>query len=700
MITYKQLKRKQTDHWEKILKHKSVILMADVDWGSKWDYYLDSIPAELNPLYKERREFDCNCCKGFLRQIGAAVIVDSGGKPDTIWNFSGGEYQPMLDAMHKLVLEAPIQGPLKNVKRQIGTDKNLAKKDNDVLTFDHWYLEVPPAVVIYNNESAGEYASGVGVFRRTLEEITDDAINVVLDLVASKTLVRGDSWKAQLNQVLKLKDEYLKVKAEWRKYWLYAKYAEVGSATAKIKSSSIGVLLTDISQGMDLDSAVSRYETVVAGPNYKRPKPIFTAAMLEAAKKELSELGLLQSLQHRHATTNDIAAKDMCFIDRSIKQKSAGDVFAEMLGDVEKVVNPRTFSGVERVTSDDFLTNVLPRASKVEVLFESRHTQQLMSLLAPEDATSPSITKWGNNFVWSYTGNVASADLKQRVKAAGGRVDGLLRFSHKWNHHPGKANQSLMDLHMFFPGWEGDKHHSKLTNNNNCHDHYPRTRRVGWNNRIDTISGSGQDVDYTARAPIGYVPVENITVPNGRKLPEGDYVFKIHNWDLRQTTTSGFYAEIEFGGQVYEFDHPEPLEHKEWITLAIVTFKDGEFRMKELLHPVSQSQINVWGLKTNTWHEVLAISNSPNYWDDNVGYRHLFFFMKGAVNNEEMNSFYNEFLPESLNKYRKFMEALGAKMSVPKSDSQLSGIGFNFDQRNDVVVRVTGATSRVMRVVF
>ncbi len=45
----------------------------------------------------------------------------------------------------------------------------------------------------------------------------------------------------------------------------------------------MGVLLVNISQGMELDTAVKKYEAMVAPANYKRPKGIYTKRMLEEA---------------------------------------------------------------------------------------------------------------------------------------------------------------------------------------------------------------------------------------------------------------------------------------------------------------------------------------------------------------------------------------------------------------------------------
>lgn len=289
------------------------------------------------------------------------------------------------------------------------------------------------------------------------------------------------------------------------------------------------------------------------------------------------------------------------------------------------------------------------------------------------------------------------SDITQRVINAGGRVDGCLRFSHSWNY-PGMRNASLMDLHVFMPGSNQEVIYK---NGKEIHDNYGNGNRVGWNNRKEYFSGGVQDVDYTPPAPNGYIPVENTTFPSIDRLKEGIYTFKIHNWSYRTPTQGGFKAELAFNGEVYRFVHKEPLKNKEWVTIAKLELKNGRFNIIEMAETDNDPK-DMWGLRTNQFVPVSVMCYSPNYWDEQqgIGHQHLFFMLKDCVNPEEPNGYYNEFLKPELEQHRRVFEALGAKAHVKDTDDQLSGVGFSLTRRNDLVVKVKGATERVLRVKF
>jgi len=184
-------------------------------------------------------------------------------------------------------------------------------------------------------------------------------------------------------------------------------------------------------------------------------------------------------------------------------------------------------------------------------------------------------------------------------------------------------------------------------------------------------------------------------------MNKGVYEFLVHCYSSRGAK-SGFTAEIEFNGQIYSFAYPNPLRREEFIKVANVSFDGKELKMEKEHLTSSQSSIDIWGLSSNKFHPVSAFMYSPNYWDDQkgIGHRHYLFLMKGCVNPESPNGFFNEFLDEDLMKHKRVFEALGSKMRVAESDDQLSGLGFSSTKRASLVCRVKGSFDRVIRLIF
>lgn len=71
--------------------------------------------------------------------------------------------------------------------------------------------------------------------------------------------------------------------------------------------------------------------------------------MVATAKEKLEELGLIDSLERRHAKETDLNISDILYTDKSSAVK---DVFGEMQKEV--LINPRTLSKVEEVSAEDF----------------------------------------------------------------------------------------------------------------------------------------------------------------------------------------------------------------------------------------------------------------------------------------------------------------------------------------------------------
>lgn len=565
-------------------------------------------------------------------------------------------------------------------EKSIGTLVNRENNEGNIITYNHFQLTLPNKYVITSGDSLAttksKYRDIKHVFTRSLEEINPEAIKSVLELIAQNSLYKGEEWEKVLNKFIEYQTEYKSCTKKVKQIFTWKHSTIIDPVIGKLKNHSIGTLLINISEGMDLDVAVRKYEVIVAPTNYKRPKPIYSKAMLEKAKKKAEELGFMKSLGRRHAIIDDLSINNIKFANRNVQSKlqDSLDVFEEMK---EKIsINPKSFKHVEEVSIEDFITKVLPTTNDVELFIESKHKTNMVSLIAPKDSSSKNMFKWDNNFTWAYSGNITDSDMKANVKSAGGNVEGVLRFSIQWNDGS-DHNRDDFDAH--------------------CHE--PTGNHIYFSN-IRNPSTTGQlDVDIID--PIkGKPAVENITWTNKNRMEKGKYNLFVRNFS-KSGGQSGFKAEIEFNGELHSFNYDKPLKHKEDVLVADVTFDGENFTIKELL-PSTTSSIELWNIKTNTFVPVTICMHSPNYWDSqkDIGNKHYFFMLNKCINEETPNGFFNEFLNNELIPHRKIFEALGSKMKVETIDNQLSGIGFSSTQRNSVIAKVSGATTRIIKIKF
>lgn len=680
-MNFKNFKKALQENFAKMTEEAACLFEVDVDKDEMWNLYLDSFPAGANKIYRERREHDCSCCRQFIRNIGNAVVIKD-NKIHTIWDLELNDqaYQQVADKLAEYIRSHAVCDVYVSHDKKIGTDQNHEQMESgEIKTWDHFHLVLPDKFVSRRNRSIGEikgkFRDTRNVFKRSLDEITEESVMTVLELIAQNSLYKGEEWAAPLSEFLKYKREYMQISdATEKENYAWEKSMTAGISIGRIRNHGIGVLLVNISEDMDLDLAVKKYEQIVAPANYKRPKAIYTKRMLEEAKNKIESLGYMPSLQRRFATLDDINVNNILFSNKDAQKRISGDdVFAEM--EQEIAVNPKKLSKVEEIGIDDFIKNVLPTTKELEVLLENRHEANMVSLIAPKNADAPTMFKWNNGFSWAYAGNITDSDIKDNVKSAGGSVEGVLRFSIQWND-TGVWDKNDLDAHCKEPSGKEIMYYHKR-------------------------SRTGGELDIDIIDPVNGKPaVENITWPSKDRMQKGKYLFFVHQFNNRGGK-DGFRAEIEFDGTIYSFDYRKELRQKESVLVAEVTFDGENFSIKELL-PSNLSVREVWGVKTNQFTPVSVVMHSPNYWDeqDGIGNRHYFFMLKDCVNTEEPNGFYNEFLKNELVEHKRVFEALGSKMHVENVDDQLSGVGFSSTRRNNIIVKVKGACERILNIKF
>jgi len=644
---------------------KSELFRVDISGDDMWAAYLAAFPAGSNPIYRVRTEHDGSYDRAFVRKVGNVVRINDDGTLTSIWDIPDLEfpYSKVAWDLAEMVKAASLNTLFRIGETKIGVVSNVENKDGVTTQFHHFHADIHRKHLLSGAEIdtfLGNANTTMMVMRRGFTEITTDAIDTVLDLINTGNLYRGQEFKAGVEQFRKLQMQFLDAPNDqardivaWNNYT---------SPAARLRNTVIGTLLTDLSDGKDLEYAVKAYEQKVAPTNYKRPSALITPSMIKQATDTIAQLGLESALERRFATISDVSINDVLWADNSV-QPLMKNSLSDLLMKEAKPAKVNADRAIE-IGIADFMEKVLPKAVSMELFFSNQHQANLMSITAPVHADAGQLFKWSNGFAWSYAGNITDS-IKEKVKAAGGNTNAVLRVSLAWH------NFDDLDLHCKCP---------------DGHVYFAAKSGTRYGNNI-------LDVDMNAGGGKTRQPVENLSWTNPK---DGIYDVIVDQYSRRETDNVGFTLEVENDGKVTQYSYPKAMTQKGMLVLRF-SIKDRKITHLEVMQPdVSGQGIaqQKWGITTESFVKVNTVLNSPNHWaGEHTGNKHWFFILDKCVNDEPTRGIYNEFLKSELETHRKVFEVLGNKTKVLPSNEQLSGLGFSSTQRDSVLVRVLDSTT-------
>ena len=518
------------------------LFTVNVDNDLLWMGYLLSFPEG-----EERQSHNCNACKSFIRHMGKAVSIDPVTyEIKTFWDdVHTPGYEKTAADLAKLVKEAAICNIfMQDMNEFHGCDHNIQRlPDGSTRQWNHLYVNLP--VTYRFNERTSHFSSLAafkgdvvarrGVFMRSLTELKTEAVETVIDLIEDNNLYRGSEFLKNLQEFLNVKKSVEGITNLENYCWLH-----YDNPIAKIRNTAMGTLLINLSDGMDLERAIKAYENIMAPTNYKRPNAIITKKQIAEAQKKVEELGLVDALPRRHAQVEDISVNDVLFVNRDTAKRMIGGSMLDMLS-ADKPVNPKEFTKATEITIEQFLKDILPGSTNVEALVENNHIPNFVTLTAPVNKDAGNLFKWNNNFAWVYNGSVADS-FKEKVKAAGGNVEGFMRCSLHW------FNYDDLDVHVAEP---------------NGHEIY-------YGNRRSYNTGGTLDVDMNAGSGKTRDAVENIVWTDRSKLAPGRYTVFVNQFNKRENIDVGFEFEIEVDGNLYKFAYDKMVGQDSNIEVAYI----------------------------------------------------------------------------------------------------------------------------------
>lgn len=252
-------------HFNSMEQQHKILYLTNVNKDQMWDLYLNSFPKGFNNIYKTNREYDCNCCRHFIRAYGNIVAIDEDNNQlVSIWDIPDLK-TPFLEVAREMsayVRSAPIRDKFLTDTRQLGVVSSCQmNEDSSVITWDHLNLSLFQSrnqLIMRGKESIeyhqAPYRDTKNVFKRSMDELTIEAGKVILELIEQNSLYRGQEFKSSIQTFIKYKTDYDKLLEEQKDNWCWLK--SIDNPIAKIRNTAIGTLLIDLSSDVDIETAV------------------------------------------------------------------------------------------------------------------------------------------------------------------------------------------------------------------------------------------------------------------------------------------------------------------------------------------------------------------------------------------------------------------------------------------------------------
>lgn len=697
-----QLNQSIQTHFNEMCKTGKLFKVA-LSGQEVWDLYIKGFKNDPKFRDPASSEHNCNICNNFIRRYGNIVSIDENYNIVSIFDVEGmDEYIDVVSALSTTIKKSKIVGVFfetfnelnslnyercskSATKFRLGLDKNIKRytreeaekfgvvKPNETRTFYHLHIDVPSIFVDQSGKSVenlqGDYRDAKNVFQRGMEEISLDTLFLVKDLIVQGSLLDGTTHLAKLEKFISLKIEYDSLKNKERDNWCWI--ASYKLPIAKFKNELIGVLCSELSEGKELNEACKAWNKRVDPVNYMKTTAPITKKQIAEAKQFVEENGYVESFDRRMAILDDIKASEILHLN-----SGKGDIKSVSIFDGVKSTSTRhkraEFDGVEEIGIEKFMKDILPGCTSIEAFLTNQQEGNMVTLTTANVKESKPIFKWDNNYSWTFNGNLAGkSQIKENVKLAGGKINGILRASLQWNDEDTKG---IVDF---------DLHCTESLGN-----------EIYFGNKVSNTTGGWLDVDMVRPPKIG---IENISY---QKQPKDmDYLFYVRNYC--GSSNKGFKVEIEFNGEIYNYHITSNVRGN--INIARISVRKEQFIIEHLLPCIEGFGVNkeIYGLETNNFHKVNLVCLSPNHWDDNnVGNKHYIFGLEGCQSPNSIRSFHNENLNSELATHKRVLEVLSTQCMVNSIKGQLSGLGYNATVKDELILKLSGSHKRVVKVKF
>lgn len=367
---------------------KSVFRAGKIDL---WDTYLNSFPPE------QRQEFDCACCRGFLRRYGSLVqVTDNGSIKSIMWNEDNQKddfWKPIVKALREKVESAK-----RVTSFTILTDSVIGHAQKG--GFDHFALNTKYLASNRFFDKGKFLGEKQQAFQNTIRELS-----VISPVNLERTKVYLENGK--FNQA-----EKFLAPVQW---WidLKAMYDAASNQDARVNlvwravaeaplgwpnlGTAHGKLIFDVASGDSIETAARKHNAVTAPTVYQQASTPASDGNIKRAEQIIGEMGLASALKRRHATAEELV-KIWTPRPTQVTAENVGSLFGHMLSKPEvapirELVTVNDVGSADRITWDQFQKTVLDSAVKMEVLAHGQR-QGFIGFTTAVDPEAKPLMRW------------------------------------------------------------------------------------------------------------------------------------------------------------------------------------------------------------------------------------------------------------------------------------------------------------------
>ena len=210
---FKKMQSQLQKYFDDYFSKEDFLFTLDCDIEEVWNLYLDSFPDEIRGIYYKKPWHDCQRCHLWFRTMANVVMIDDDYKIRTLFDFKTiPEYQDVFRTLDEFLKTKRVKNLFLHDKYSVGIFRSFAEYDDG--KFDenhHFYLDLGEKFY----EDTENLSSVLGdartqrqLFEDTLNMISPDAVDTVLELVYSNTLYRSVQWKDTLEGLKVVFEEF------------------------------------------------------------------------------------------------------------------------------------------------------------------------------------------------------------------------------------------------------------------------------------------------------------------------------------------------------------------------------------------------------------------------------------------------------------------------------------------------------------